>query len=161
MSVFIPARRCRFNGRPTYVLDHAAHRRALLLQPAAASPALHFWRIIGKKSWSGGLLSGWPPSMNFLFYVPRLSRGSRAYAMFKERNLELLVTFAGGDAERTRRRGASLCRRLRRLDVATATSVATIVIELTPYVNPGVMVSGRLIPWLPVAVDGMPDPAAT
>src|SRR5947207_13526736 len=74
-------------------------RRVLLVGPATAIPLVA--QAQDRKKIVVGLLSWWPPAME-AFYVPRLREGLRAYGYVEGRNLELLVTFAGGDADRTR-----------------------------------------------------------
>ena len=103
-------------------------RRALLVAPAAAIPLVTLAQ--DRKKIVVGLLSWWPPSME-AFYVPRLREGLRAYGYVEGRNLELLVTFAGGDAERTRAAARRYVDGGVDVIVATATPVATIVKEAT------------------------------
>jgi ABC-type sugar transport system substrate-binding protein len=75
------------------------NRRLLLAASTAALPVVALAQ--DRKKIVVGLLSWWPPFMEPT-YVARLREGLKAYGYVEGRNLELLVTFTGGNVERTR-----------------------------------------------------------
>lgn len=121
-------------------------RRALLAAFAAAVPVTALAQ--DRKKIVVGLLSWWPPAMEAT-YVARLREGLRAYGYVEGRNLELLVTFTGGNVERARVAAKDYVERGVDVIVASATPAVTIAKEAT---------QARKIP---VVMAPVSDPIAT
>jgi putative ABC transport system substrate-binding protein len=121
-------------------------RRTLLAAFAVAVPSVASTQ--DRKKIVVGLVSWWPPSMEAT-YVARLREGLRAYGYVEGRNLELLVTFTGGDVESARDAARRYVERGVDAIVVTATPVATIAKEAT---------QARKIPIVMAPVS---DPVAT
>ena len=95
-----------------------------------------------------GLLSWWPSFMEPT-YVARLREGLKAYGYVEGRNLELLVTFTGGNVERAREAAKAYVDRGVDVIVATATPAVTIAKQATEAKK------------IPIVMTPVSDPIAT
>ena len=122
------------------------NRRLLLAASAAAIPTAA--RAQDRKKIVVGLLSWWPPFMEPT-YVARLREGLKAYGYVEGRNLELLVTFTGGNVERAREAAKAYVDRGVDVIVATATPAVTIAKQATEAKK------------IPIVMTPVSDPLAT
>ena len=122
------------------------NRRLPLAASAAAIPTAA--RAQDRKKIVVGLLSWRPPFMEPT-YVARLREGLKAYGYVEGRNLELLVTFTGGNVERTREVAKAYVDRGVDVIVATAIPAVTIAKQATEAKK------------IPIVMTPVSDPLAT
>jgi putative ABC transport system substrate-binding protein len=121
-------------------------RRLLLAASAATIPVVASAQ--DRKKIVVGLLSWWPSFMEPT-YVARLREGLKAYGYVEGRNLELLVTFTGGNVERAREAAKAYVDRGVDVIVATATPAVTIAKRATEAKK------------IPIVMTPVSDPIAT
>ncbi len=126
------------------------NRRLLLAASAAAIPVVARAQELAqdRKKIVVGLLSWWPPFMEPT-YVARLKEGLKAYGYVEGRNLELLVSFTGGNVERAREAAKAYVDRGVDVIVATATPAVTIAKQATEAKK------------IPIVMTPVSDPIAT
>jgi putative ABC transport system substrate-binding protein len=126
------------------------NRRLLLAASAAAIPVVARAQELAqdRKKIVVGLLSWWPPFMEPT-YVDRLREGLKAFGYVEGRNLELLVTFTGGNVERAREAAKAYVDRGVDVIVATATPAVTIAKQATEAKK------------IPIVMTPVSDPIAT
>src|SRR4029453_6034356 len=133
-------RRCRLHHRldavdqrrPAHVLTVKLNRRLLLAASAAAIPIVARAQELAqdRKKIVVGLLSWWPPFREETYARP-LREVRKAFGYVEGRNLELLVTFTGGNVERAREAAKAYVDRGVDVIVATATPAVTIAKQAT------------------------------